>query len=202
MSRVQRICIYCKKQPAAGSRKGCHDCKVYQTKQHALLYQERKSNGLCPLCGRTAEAGHVRCVECRTDEINSRAKRREKRKTEGLCRLCKDPKLEHNSLCYLCWLKEMSRRSTGTTEHAQALQAILERQNYKCALTGKVLTPGLDASVDHILPKHRGGGNEVSNLRWLLFQVNRMRSSLLDDELIELCEVILTHHGLSAKNGG
>lgn len=46
-------------------------------------------------------------------------------------------------------------------------------------------------NFDHIIPVSRGGDNSISNLGILHERVNRMKSDMTPDELIELCRKIL-----------
>ena len=47
-----------------------------------------------------------------------------------------------------------------------ARREVLVRDNYQCQVCG-CLVHGKRAHVDHIVPKSKGGGDEVSNLRTL-----------------------------------
>lgn len=64
---------------------------------------------------------------------------------------------------------------------------ILERQRYRCALTGQTLTPET-AVLDHIVPLARGGAHCATNV-WVIHKdVNRAKGQLLLDELYAMCE--------------
>lgn len=43
---------------------------------------------------------------------------------------------------------------------------LIERQNFRCALTGRLLTTDT-ASLDHIVPLTQGGKHEISNVQAL-----------------------------------
>lgn len=66
----------------------------------------------------------------------------------------------------------------------------------KCYLTGQDidLTKG-DYSFDHIIPASRGGDNTLSNLGIVKPEVNRMKSDLTVDELLNNCKLILENFG-------
>jgi 5-methylcytosine-specific restriction endonuclease McrA len=54
-----------------------------------------------------------------------------------------------------------------------------------CALTGRRLDRS--AQVDHILPKARGGRDQVSNLQWVCAEANLAKRNLTDAEFAALC---------------
>jgi len=73
---------------------------------------------------------------------------------------------------------------------------ILEFQNYRCALTGRELTPET-AVLDHINPISRGGEHSARNI-WVLHKdVNMAKGKLLLDEFYELCRLVLEHKDMA-----
>ena len=66
-----------------------------------------------------------------------------------------------------------------------------------CYLTGEKinLLSSEDYNLDHIIPRSRGGYNELDNLGITLGIVNQMKHALLVPELLYWCEKILIHHG-------
>jgi len=69
---------------------------------------------------------------------------------------------------------------------------LLEHQDYRCALTGRPLTPET-ASLDHIVPVRRGGEHLIENTQVLHKEVNRTKNSLTRDEFIQLCREVVAH---------
>lgn len=69
---------------------------------------------------------------------------------------------------------------------AKRLREILERQGYRCALTGIELTPET-ANVDHIVPLSRGGPHAPSNAQVILDYVNKAKGTMTNEEFIEMC---------------
>lgn len=66
------------------------------------------------------------------------------------------------------------------------LRRLLEQQGYKCALTGRPLTPET-ASADHIIPVGRGGSHSVDNIWIVHTDVNIAKGTLPADVFIEMC---------------
>ena len=66
---------------------------------------------------------------------------------------------------------------------------LLEKQQYRCALTGRRLTPQT-AALDHIVPIRFGGEHLIENAQVLHKDVNRAKGSLTSDEFIGLCREV------------
>lgn len=78
------------------------------------------------------------------------------------------------------------------------LREILDEQNFKCALTGVVLTPQT-ASFDHRVPLAKGGNSLKSNLQCVTKTANLAKGSLTMEQFLDLCFCVLNHAG--AKSG-
>jgi len=69
---------------------------------------------------------------------------------------------------------------------ARQLKEILERQEYRCALSGVKLEPQ-DASLDHVIPVSQGGSNSADNLQFLHKDVNRAKATMSQQDFIKMC---------------
>lgn len=66
----------------------------------------------------------------------------------------------------------------------------------ECYLTGdKIDLTKDDYALDHIIPISRGGSSELSNLAITTYIANASKSSMTEDEYVELCKKVLIHHG-------
>lgn len=115
----------------------------------------------------------------------------------GVCIRCGEPVIEHNtSYCLLHWaavLGHTCKRRDGA--FAKLMLAKLEEQNYTCALTGDKLIPSLNCSVDHIVPKSKGGAiDDPNNLRWVTVDANRAKGDLSDEEFFAFCQRVIEHN--------
>jgi 5-methylcytosine-specific restriction endonuclease McrA len=95
---------------------------------------------------------------------------------------------------YAAWLLKRSRmsetaRMTGPV-NLKALQEVLKRQDERCALTGRRLTPQT-ASMDHVVPLSRGGKNVVENVQIVHEAVNRAKGGLNNRDFIALCREVV-----------
>lgn len=77
-------------------------------------------------------------------------------------------------------------QKVGSVTLAKALAAKWRSQRGLCALTGARLNRA-NAHLDHILPRARGGTNELSNLRWVTKIVNEAKRDLTDAEFLVMC---------------
>ena len=82
----------------------------------------------------------------------------------------------------------MVGQPTGPVSTDNVLR-LLEHQHYRCALTGRVLTPET-ASIDHILPIRLGGTHTIENAQVLHKDVNRAKGSMTSEEFVGLCREV------------
>jgi hypothetical protein len=76
---------------------------------------------------------------------------------------------------------------------------LLEAQNFRCAMTGRALTPRT-AALDLIVPIRCGGEHVIENTQILDKAVNRAKGSLTSAEFITLCREVVTWTGRSASD--
>ena len=88
------------------------------------------------------------------------------------------------------WMRTMKLSGIN----AKDLASLWRKQRGLCALTGENLTRE-NAEVDHILPRKRGGGDEIANLRWTTKTANRMKRDMTDEEFVSACENVMSWIG-------
>lgn len=81
---------------------------------------------------------------------------------------------------------------------AQLLR-LLEKQEYRCALTGVELSPETSA-LDHKTPRASGGTNTIENVWFVLDKVNKMKGTLEIDEFIKLCKLVAENCSFSGPS--
>ena len=69
---------------------------------------------------------------------------------------------------------------------------IAKKQKLTCPFTGQKLT-NENISVDHIIPKSKGGINEPSNIRLVLKPINIAKQSMTDEEFINMCRSVVNY---------
>lgn len=86
----------------------------------------------------------------------------------------------------------MPRPATVT---ASEILALVEKQDYRCALSGRALTPQT-ASLDHIQPLSRGGTHAIENLWVVDLHANAAKGTLTVDEFVALCIDVVRHRSI------
>ena len=154
------------------------------------LYYERKQKSLCSDCGTPVSKG-ILCDVCKPKHQRRSSDIYYKRKEQHLCTACGKPNLKSRTLCVIHYLKQISKAHLGSRRRYKELIELMERQNWKCALTGVSIKFEDDLHLDHIIPKCRGGTNEIENLRWVIKDANEAKRGLLDSEIKELFSKIV-----------
>lgn len=112
----------------------------------------------------------------------------------GLCDRCgRAPKLEHSPSCRTCYLKACSVSALGAARHWDALLAKLYAQAWKCKYSGETLVLGLNAALDHRMPRSRFPelASDPCNVDWTTRTVNLMKTDLTAEEWILKMQNIL-----------
>lgn len=64
--------------------------------------------------------------------------------------------------------------------------ALLKRQGFACALSGRELTPA-SMRADHIVAVSKGGSRFMENIQLVTDQVNAAKGTMSNEEFIEMC---------------
>lgn len=108
-----------------------------------------------------------------------------------------------NFLAYVAWLCRQRHTPAPRPDQAVSYKDILElleTQDYRCALSGRPLTPET-AALDHVLAISRGGSHTRSNLQILHRDVNRAKHTLTNEEFVSLCCAVVEHTSNRANVG-
>jgi hypothetical protein len=81
----------------------------------------------------------------------------------------------------------------------EQLYALLERQQFRCALTGRPLSPE-EAELDHRVSRADGGDDGIDNLQWIEATVNRAKGTMGTAAFIGLCRAVVRQ--ADAKKAG
>jgi hypothetical protein len=72
------------------------------------------------------------------------------------------------------------------------LRGLIEKQQFRCALSGQFLTPN-EAALDHVLPYEAGGRHEPDNVQWVHQDVNNMKGQMRQEVFLQWCVKIAEH---------
>lgn len=97
----------------------------------------------------------------------------------------KNAAIREMSATRIFWARAL--RFKGVTAHD--LASLWKRQRGLCALTGRKMDR--TAQVDHILPRARGGLDDISNLQWVCAEANLAKRNLTDAEFLALCSDVM-----------
>ncbi len=89
-------------------------------------------------------------------------------------------------------LAKAQRKESKVNIPRWELARLFISQKGLCRLTGEKLTRE-NISLDHIIPKIRGGGTGIGNLSFVTKEVNLAKHKLLDVEFVELCKKVISH---------
>ncbi len=217
------LCVHCPRPVAAGSTRcqRCIDadgrrarerrlctasavrspvCEKHHKKLGAICKaktQARKNACVCILCGKNSpRQGRALCDKCLEYGAAKARERRKERLFAGSCVRCgKCPRLEsHKSLCETCYFKTVAHDALGSILRWEELRELLVDQGGVCVYSGRKLTIGLDAEIDHIRPV-AGGGDlwDIGNLQWVHSMVNQMKWSFTEEEFLSVVADIFRH---------
>jgi len=175
-------------------RKMCSICHTTSRTNAAEHRNKRRDNLECVSCG--AQTKRKLCDRCQAKKVKSEKQRRDRLRAEGKCVWCSSLIDTDGSLCQYCCIKGAARAWLGGADQTDVLKDLLEAQGSLCPYTGRKLVPGKNASIDHKVPRSRGGEDKVENLQWVDGEVNRAKTSMPHDEFIALCHLVASRFPL------
>lgn len=186
-------CLCNKNNPVVPGKTRCEKC-LSREKQR---YEKKKEKGICYLCNKNNPVlGKLACQSCSDRRSEWKKEKKKLRREQGVCERCGHQEIIINpdriSVCKKCILQRLSLEHLGTSKKWEELEQLFDKQNI-CPYTKIQLILGVNISIDHIIPKSRGGTNSIDNLQFVYygdFDVNRMKGDLTNDEFISAIRVI------------
>jgi hypothetical protein len=184
-------CTSCGSRDLATSTR-CEKCRARaaeaQAKRRAKSHAERVADGMCITCRRPHDGTTKECGACLSAHYARQKVLFRKRWSAGACR-CGQLAVA-KKYCLDCWFKNMANAHLRAKHFDVQLRQLWRKQNGKCAYTGLDLVPGENASLDHIVPRARGGADCIENLQWVTYEVNMAKRALSHAQFIDMCRVI------------
>jgi hypothetical protein len=149
----------------------------------------------CPKCKEEKELAEFGKHKNRKDGLQSYCKKcnnkdsknyRKKSNENGTCQKCSKPKLENSVYCLHHLVRNILKlrdykllTQIERDYYTEVMIEKLEDQNYKCYISGITLIPGINACIDHILPKKNYPELtlDLENLAWIDSLVNSVKNS-------------------------
>lgn len=183
------ICVYCRKRKANSGNTMCLECMEARRNKRKKL----RDKGVCVSCEKNdSKINSTYCEAC----LEQHRKRRTIFEQNGLCVKCGEERTaDRNKWCDKCYLKETSARHFGSIIFWQELFELFKK-NEQCPYTGEKLILGDNTVLDHIVPKSKGGTNELHNLQWVSKIANCMKWDNTEEEFFEIILKIYNFRGL------
>jgi hypothetical protein len=169
-----------------------------QSARKAKLRAEWAAAGdlVCNTCGAPLlDNRFKRCTRCREAGKASWAvhapARRQQRAAAGICLRCPEPALLPSRYCRLHTLENSLRKYRIPKSRYEEFWQKLAAQDFRCYYTGVALVPGVNASLDHRVPRSRGGDPaDADNTVWCDRLINAFKNDLTEAEFVERCRMV------------
>jgi 5-methylcytosine-specific restriction endonuclease McrA len=119
----------------------------------------------------------------------------------GLCYRCPE-RATHGIRCekHFFVMFATNHRLFPVRDGAEMLRRIWVEQAGFCALSGVAMTTNTNrgptsASLDHKIPRSKGGGNDRGNFQWVLYPLNVAKANHSVDDFVDLCRMVTAHTG-------
>ena len=186
-ARRNKVCVECR-QPWAGETKRCPECKQRQRAK----WNGRAGTDYCTRCAGPRDGKAKTCSDCRKKMRESTMTRRKNLAAQGRCVQCGATQDAGSEMyCRMHILKLAAYRWLEDVHRWRELDQLLIAQGERCAYTGEQLILGVNASIDHKIPRARGGLNTLDNIQWVTWTVNRCKTDLSHEEFISLCRIVV-----------
>lgn len=190
--KKRALCIRCN-EPWIGKTVYCDKCKEQQN----IKLRLKSESNRCVRCSEIKNDNrYSSCESCRLIMRRHTKKVRSNRIIEKKCVRCNNVMDVKNGMyCSICIYKNNASRWLGDGKLWKELRLLFELQNGKCAYTDKSIELSIDASIDHKIPRTRGGLNVIDNLQWVSWTVNRSKTDMTHTEFIDMCSKISKKFG-------
>ena len=111
----------------------------------------------------------------------------------GRCITCGKPKLKNSRFCEIHYVRSAMRYALGHAKKDTAKILLSKfKKNPKCPYTGEPLILGLNAHLDHILPRSRYPDfiTSLENLEWVSAVGNHAKGSMTKEEFLSQYKII------------
>ncbi len=178
------LCKTCGKAARIGKTR-CSSCSKKESVAEIKKRSKHADDCVCIQCGDEIETGFARCPRCLEDQRRYTATRKARIINGGLCIRCgKERPVVGHSHCLECVYKAASQSHLKTNAYWRELQDKYHQQNGKCPYFGLPIEVGINAELDHRIPKAKGGTSDLDNLQWVHVWANVMKADMTEEEFL------------------
>lgn len=180
----------------------CRPCAQRHSQRESVRKAELRADwasagGLvCNSCGSSLpDDTFKRCDRCRKAGRTAWAVRapvrRQQRASAGICPRCPEAALGPSRYCRIHTLENSLRKYLVPKSRYEDFWQKLVDQDFRCYYTGVELVPGINASLDHRVPRSRGGDpSDLDNCVWCDRLINAFKNDLTEAEFVDRCKVV------------
>ena len=209
----EQVCIYCGKTFKAKNwhrQLACSmECRKRATQEKRQRLKEKKQKELdsriCVICGNTIQGGTMQSMYCSRECANTAFKKAQRDKYikkgrgniryEKTCVVCGEQYESKSNQSKYC--SNRCRRIYGFNSYKphkrKDLVALIKRDGLKCQLCNEDIDMSriglFGVSIDHIVPRSKGGTDELENLRLTHCICNALRGADEEKNEIDLEEL-------------
>lgn len=147
----------------------------------------------CRRCGadRGADGTATHCRACRDGARARSLTHRRRLIAAGLCVQCGKAGVVACQQCRRCWIRQKACIHLKASSLGDLLEEIWRDQGGADALTGEPLAYEDSPSIDHVVPRSKGGTNDRANLRWVSHRINTAKGTMSDAEFVAMCRKVV-----------
>lgn len=186
--RSQGLCGHCGNEKTITAL--CEICKQKNESLRRKRRSDRRKSRLCELCG--VQANRRFCGQCANQ--HKIANKIARRQNDEICTKCGTSETLPNGYCEKCYLKMTAGTHLADSSLGETLKELYLKQDGKCAYTGRKLLLGFNSQIDHIIPRSKGGKNEILNLQWTSTEINFFKRALPEERFKKRLEVIKKYY--------
>ena len=211
--KAKNLCLDCGRKLDNIEYALCEKCRAKHSISASKSKDKRrklwKEQGLCMECGKERNNNTQLCNSCKAknNEYNKNNPRtvkalmqnkettkilRKKRIEKEQCPYCGKPRFGNVIMCKKHFLMDRSRIAMKSQKYWKDIEEIFNRQEGRCYYTGIKIELGVNASIDHKIPRccNKPEVYTLKNLVWCYLDINVMKNKFEHDEFIDICRII------------
>ena len=193
----QGLCGVCGKRRGKGSTKTlckkCREKSIDRARKYRLKKLSLSEHLYCNKCGaKRDDPRYVVCTKCK--KASTKSKRPNKRKIRNqkgkkFCIDCGKPAYPGYDKCPKHLVVNIIRKYDSADNWPLYWDKLVQ-QDFKCYYSGVKLIPGRNLSLDHVVPRSKGGSCDASNCVWCDKYLNFAKNDLTLEQFVIRCKKV------------